>query len=237
MAATVLLGAGEVLLPHSSVETADAGTGPINAYRAEVAVTSVAPLRSSVPASRSAVRSVLSAPSAAEIQQIASLQIETALKSTIYATGDVEETITEEVETAAAEAAENDRRAFRSPIRNARLTSGYGQRWGRMHHGMDFGAEVGHPLYAVAQATVTTAAYNSGLGYHVRITLTDGTEVSYGHLSEISVETGDVIGPGTLVGEVGNSGSSTGAHLHFEVRGPDGERLDPRPWLAKRELL
>ncbi|MGB3258827.1 MAG: M23 family metallopeptidase [Ornithinimicrobium sp.] len=124
-----------------------------------------------------------------------------------------------------------------APIRDARVTSGFGSRWGRMHQGMDFGADIGHPLAAVADGRVTTAGYNSGLGHHVRITLDDGTEVTYGHLSVIGVEQGSTVEVGAPIGEVGNSGSSTGAHLHFEVRTTDGEAVDPRPWLTERGLL
>ncbi|MGB3764547.1 MAG: M23 family metallopeptidase [Ornithinimicrobium sp.] len=124
-----------------------------------------------------------------------------------------------------------------APIRDARVTSGFGPRWGRMHQGMDFGADIGHPLVSVADGRVTTAGYNRGLGHHVRITLDDGTEVTYGHLSVIGVEQGSTVEAGDVIGEVGNSGSSTGAHLHFEVRAPDGEAVDPRPWLTERGLL
>jgi murein DD-endopeptidase MepM/ murein hydrolase activator NlpD len=126
--------------------------------------------------------------------------------------------------------------SFTPPVRG-RITSGYGPRWGRMHHGMDFGAPYGAPLRAVGAGTVTETAYNSGLGHHVRLTLEDGTEVTYGHLSRVTVTPGQRVSPGARLGSVGSSGTSTGAHLHLEVRTPHGKRIDPRPWLAEREIL
>ncbi|CAN5537179.1 hypothetical protein BH23ACT6_BH23ACT6_12600 [soil metagenome] len=231
--ATVLLGAGQLLTPQRSVESADADTGAINAMSAVVLPTDVSPeavtpIRSAPPASRSAIRPSLNTIDASGVgQQLAAFQVAAAMTSTKQASTDVEQSVRDEAQ----------KLAFVAPIEGARVTSGYGQRWGRMHHGMDFGADVGHPLYAMSDATVTTASYNSGLGHHVRITLADGTEVSYGHLSKISVLDGEVVQPGTLIGKVGSSGSSTGAHLHLEVRDPRGERVDPKPWLAKRGLL
>lgn len=176
IAATVLLGAGQVLISEGSAQTADAGTEPVDRIRAEVAAIPLAPGRSAVAASRSSVRPVLTTVNASGIGQMATVHAETALTSTIAATGDVQERVRDEVdevaeaaavaeaEAAEAAAAEEARRAFASPIRGARITSGYGQRWGRMHNGLDFGAAQGEPLYAVADVTVTTATYNSGLG-------------------------------------------------------------------------
>lgn len=125
------------------------------------------------------------------------------------------------------------RRAVHQPILEGRRTSTFGWRWGRMHNGMDVAADHGTPLYAVGRGTVTTTGYNPGLGYHVKITLEDDTVVVYGHLSRIGAERGDAVEAGTVVGEVGSSGRSTGAHLHFEVR-VDGEPIDPGPWLDAR---
>ncbi len=126
--------------------------------------------------------------------------------------------------------------SFHPAITGGRVTSEFGPRWGRLHKGIDFGAATGRPLHAVGGGTVTVAGYNYGLGYHVRLTLEDGTVVSYGHLSRILVERGQQVQPGDLVGRVGSSGASTGAHLHLEVW-VDGEPVDPRPWLVERGLL
>ncbi|MGB3827197.1 MAG: M23 family metallopeptidase [Ornithinimicrobium sp.] len=132
---------------------------------------------------------------------------------------------------------ESPRSAYVPPITEARVTSGFGMRWSRMHNGIDFGAEIGRPLYAVAPGKVTAAGYNSGLGHHVRITTEGGTEFTYGHLSVLDVERGAIVESGDRVGEVGNSGNSTGAHLHFEVHTPAGKPIDPRRWLTDRGLL
>jgi murein DD-endopeptidase MepM/ murein hydrolase activator NlpD len=99
-----------------------------------------------------------------------------------------------------------------------------------MHNGLDFGADVGTPLYAVGRGTVTTASWNPGLGYHVKITLDTGEVLVYGHLSQMLASTGDSVEAGTQIGRVGSTGRSTGAHLHFEVR-IDGAATDPLPWL------
>ncbi len=230
IAATVLVGAGQVITPEGSVEQATAGTDIRGAEPAEVALVKPvtgAMIRSASAPSRSGTRPMLSSIGGGGLQRVAAFGGESALASAATASSKVERKVARELRNA----------AFTFPIRGARITSGYGQRWGRMHHGMDFGAEVGHRLFAVTDATVTTASYNSGLGYHLRITLADGTEVSYGHLSKISVDEGDVVRSGAVIGRVGNSGSSTGAHLHFEVRGPDGDRVNPRPWLTRRGLL
>ncbi|MCK0113290.1 M23 family metallopeptidase [Ornithinimicrobium sp. F0845] len=123
--------------------------------------------------------------------------------------------------------------AFHEPILEGRKTSGYGWRWGRMHNGTDFGADVGTELYAVGRGTVSAAGWNSGLGYHVKITLDTGELIVYGHMSRITATLGDRVVPGTTIGAVGSTGNSTGAHLHLEVRTSDGP-IDPLPWLNAR---
>lgn len=119
------------------------------------------------------------------------------------------------------------------PILEGTRTSSYGWRWGRMHEGMDIAADHGTPLYAVGPGTVTATGYNPGLGNHVKVTLEDDTVLVYGHLSTVAVEVDDVVVGGDVLGAVGSTGRSTGAHLHFEVRVGD-EALDPGPWLTER---
>ncbi len=123
--------------------------------------------------------------------------------------------------------------AFHAPISTGHQTSGFGHRWGRDHDGIDIGADYGTPLYAVAHATVSWTGWTPGLGYQVRLLLSDDTVVIYGHLSRILTTQDAEVAPGDLVARVGSSGRSTGAHLHFEVR-QDGAAVDPEPWLAAR---
>ena len=83
---------------------------------------------------------------------------------------------------------------------------------------------------------VTFAGSQSGYGTKVEITYWDGTVSYYGHMSDIDVKVGQRVAPGDHVGESGNTGRSTGPHLHLEIHpGGDGA-TDPRPWLAQRKL-
>jgi murein DD-endopeptidase MepM/ murein hydrolase activator NlpD len=98
------------------------------------------------------------------------------------------------------------------------LTSGFGQRWGRMHEGIDIAAGAGTPIAAAAAGTVIVAGWNGGYGNMVVVDHGGGISTGYAHLSSISVSVGQSVGQGTVVGGMGTTGSSTGVHLHFEVR-------------------
>jgi murein DD-endopeptidase MepM/ murein hydrolase activator NlpD len=115
---------------------------------------------------------------------------------------------------------------------DGRLTSSYGQRWGRLHAGIDLAAGVGAPVRAALDGTVVSAGNEGGYGRCVRIRHADGAVTVYAHLSSISVQAGQVAA-GQLIGREGNTGQSTGPHLHFEVR-YDDQPVDPLPWLRER---
>lgn len=101
------------------------------------------------------------------------------------------------------------------------------------HPGIDLGLPFGTPIYAAEQGTVVLAGWMTGLGNTVILALSDGTQVVFGHLSHIGVKRGDVAGAGLQLGLSGNSGNSTGNHLHFEVRAPStGQPIDPVAWLT-----
>jgi len=86
------------------------------------------------------------------------------------------------------------------------------------HNGLDFGIPVGTAIYAAADGTVTRADMDStGYGLHVRIQHADCMTL-YGHLQSLSVKAGQVVRAGQVIGESGNTGNSTGPHLHFEIR-------------------
>ena len=116
-----------------------------------------------------------------------------------------------------------------------RRTSGYGRRWGRLHAGVDLAAGIGSPIRAVAAGVVKSAGQESGYGNCVRVVHADGTETVYAHMSRIVARGGDRVSAGELLGKEGNTGRSTGPHLHFEVR-INGTPINPLPWLAQRGI-
>lgn len=108
---------------------------------------------------------------------------------------------------------------FAMPVKSAfRFTSGYGMRWGRMHQGTDFAAPQGTPIYSTADGVVTHAGWLSGYGRLIKIKHAFGIETRYAHLSQIRVNVGQRVSRGDRIGDMGNSGRSTGTHLHYEVR-------------------
>ncbi len=111
------------------------------------------------------------------------------------------------------------------------LSSRFGSRWGRAHQGIDLSAASGTPIYAADNGTVVYSEYNSGgYGYMVQIDHANGLKTYYAHCSELLVKSGDVVAKGDLIAKVGNTGRSTGAHLHFEVR-RDDVPIDPFEYL------
>lgn len=110
---------------------------------------------------------------------------------------------------------------------SGRLTSNYGSRWGRKHAGIDVAAKTGTPIYAADNGIVTEAQYkNNGYGNFISIDHGNGFVTYYAHCSEIKISKGDVVAKGDLIATVGNTGRSTGPHLHFEVR-LDGKSQNP----------
>ena len=116
---------------------------------------------------------------------------------------------------------------------DGRRTSGYGRRWGRLHAGIDLAAGTGSPIRAVAAGVVKSAGRESGYGKCVRILHADGTETVYAHMSRIMATDGESVSAGEIIGREGNTGRSTGPHLHFEVR-INGTPVNPTAWLRKR---
>lgn len=108
---------------------------------------------------------------------------------------------------------------FSSPLKSAfRYTSGYGMRWGRMHKGTDFAARHGTPIYSTAEGVVIHADWLSGYGRLIKIQHEFGIETRYAHLAKIRVKVGQRVSRGDHIGDMGNSGRSTGTHLHYEIR-------------------
>jgi murein DD-endopeptidase MepM/ murein hydrolase activator NlpD len=108
---------------------------------------------------------------------------------------------------------------FGMPVKSSfRYTSGFGTRWGRLHAGTDMAGPVGTPIYSTADGVVTHAGWLSGYGRLIKIQHEFGIETRYGHLSAIKVKVGQRVSRGDRIGDMGNSGRSTGPHLHYEVR-------------------
>jgi murein DD-endopeptidase MepM/ murein hydrolase activator NlpD len=115
------------------------------------------------------------------------------------------------------------------------FTSGYGWRWGRMHKGVDIAANEGTPIHAAAGGVVTYSAWNDGgYGNLVEITHPDGTITMYAHNSRLLVRSGERVRQGQQISEMGNTGFSTGPHLHFEIRTPGQGAVNPVSYLPKQ---
>jgi len=108
---------------------------------------------------------------------------------------------------------------FAMPVKSGyRLTSGFGRRWGRLHAGTDFAGPVGTPIYATADGVVSQAGWSGGYGQMITIQHEFGIETRYAHLSRIRVNVGERVSKGERIGDMGNTGRSTGPHLHYETR-------------------
>ena len=120
------------------------------------------------------------------------------------------------------------------PCPSGYVSSTYGPRWGRMHNGVDFAAGEGAPYYAADSGTVISATYdggyNGGAGNWIRISHGNGIMTTYMHSSAVYVSVGDQVSRGQNIGAVGNTGNSTGPHLHFEVS-VNGSRVDPMTYI------
>ena len=115
-----------------------------------------------------------------------------------------------------------------------KLTSGYGWRWGRMHKGVDIAAPIGTPIIAAAPGVVVKAGWNSGgYGNLVDIQHTDGTVTRYGHNKRVLVRAGQIVQQGQQISEMGNTGFSTGPHLHFEVHPMGKKAVNPIAYLPR----
>ena len=122
------------------------------------------------------------------------------------------------------------------PISGGRFSSGFGRRnrptkgASSYHKGVDWATPVGTAVSASAAGTVTRAGWGSGYGYCVYIKHNDGRETRYGHLSKILVKAGQTVEQGEKIALSGNTGVSTGPHLHFEIL-VGGSQVNPLDYL------
>ena len=110
------------------------------------------------------------------------------------------------------------------------VTSPFGYRWGKLHAGIDIGCGYGTPIHAAKAGTVIFAGQMSGYGNVVVIDHGGGFSTLYGHQSRIAVHDGQDVAQGQVIGYSGNTGHSTGPHLHFETR-VSGNPQNPRQYL------
>jgi murein DD-endopeptidase MepM/ murein hydrolase activator NlpD len=124
------------------------------------------------------------------------------------------------------------------PVAIGWRSSGFGQRSDpftgarAFHEGLDFVAEAGTPVVAAAAGVVAASELQSEYGNIIEVDHGNGLTTRYAHLSKRLVNVGDVVFKGHQIAEVGSTGRSTGAHLHFEVRN-QGQAVDPSKFLAK----
>ena len=117
-----------------------------------------------------------------------------------------------------------------------RMSSGFGYRRdpftrrGAMHSGLDFKGPIGSPIYSAAKGTVSFVGRKAGYGKVVEISHGNGLKTRYAHMSKFRARVGQRVVAGDVIGAIGNTGRSTGPHLHFEVRIND-RAVNPRPML------
>lgn len=126
--------------------------------------------------------------------------------------------------------------SYIKPIYGGRLTSGFGGRSAPTkgastnHKGVDWAVPIGTTVMASSSGTVARAGWASGYGYVVYINHPDGRQTRYGHCSRVLVTPGQYVVQGQAIAYSGNTGRSTGPHLHFEML-INGTQVDPRPYL------
>ena len=111
-----------------------------------------------------------------------------------------------------------------------RISSNFGQRWGRLHAGTDYAVPTGTPVKAAQGGTVIHVGTAGSYGKLVKVRHPNGMETRYAHLSNYKVRVGDRVSAGQTIALSGNTGNSTGPHLHFEVR-VNGKPKNPRNYV------
>lgn len=113
------------------------------------------------------------------------------------------------------------------PLKNCAINSEFGMRSYRWHYGTDLDLEIGDPVYAAFDGIVRISKYDgSGYGNYLLVRHYNGLETLYGHLSATNVKVGQLVKAGEIIGKGGNTGRSSGPHLHYEVR-YEGNAIDP----------
>lgn len=117
------------------------------------------------------------------------------------------------------------------PVKGGPITSEYGPRnlYGTFHHGIDIGVPTGTPVVAVGDGKVVKRGYDPGGGNYVDVKYDNGYSARCYHLRDVTVGIGDRVSQGATIAHTNNTGAyTTGAHLHFEIRNPKGDYVNPR---------
>lgn len=121
---------------------------------------------------------------------------------------------------------------FDLPVYGYTFTSGFKWRWGKLHSGVDLAVPEGTPVYAADNGKVIVAGdLDNGYGNYIILDHQNGYKTLYAHNSELLVAVGDIVAKGEQIALSGNTGNSTGPHLHFEVHVND-EKVDPQQYLT-----
>lgn len=132
--------------------------------------------------------------------------------------------------------------AFQEPLPGQPIVSPFGRRqlpWeeqGRLHAGVDIAADAGRPILASADGVVVRVAQDGGYGRFVEVKHAEGLTTLYAHMGKVApnIVSGVAVKAGTPLGQVGSTGSSTGAHLHFEIRDREDRPLNPSLFLDRK---
>lgn len=116
------------------------------------------------------------------------------------------------------------------------VSSAYGSRNGDVHHGLDIAISSGNLIRAARAGKVTKTGWAGVYGLMVMLDHGDGVQTLYAHNSKILVKVGDSVSSGEGISISGNTGNSTGPHLHFEIR-HDGKTVDPELYLKKTQIV
>jgi murein DD-endopeptidase MepM/ murein hydrolase activator NlpD len=122
----------------------------------------------------------------------------------------------------------------RKPVSEGNITSGFGGRnhpllgYSKMHTGVDWGSSMGTPIFAAGNGIIDKVGWEGGYGKYIRIRHANGYETAYGHMSAFArgMDSGKKVRQGQVIGYVGSTGLSTGAHLHYEIL-INGRFVDP----------
>jgi len=122
------------------------------------------------------------------------------------------------------------------PTTSTKVTSSFGYRKdpftrrSAYHRGIDFGGDVGDPIFATADGKVSQTGYDRAMGNYIYVKHGNGLETVYMHLSKTLVKKGQNVKKGEQIGKLGSTGRSTGPHLHYEVH-KNGEAVNPKPYI------